>query len=96
MQEQNMSAVEWLVEQIKLKYDLDLYHVKKEIEQAKEMEVNKNAWKLVDEEIPPSDVELLVKSPNGIVHLAYWRPLYDIFTCQDKRESSLDWKWKLI
>lgn len=33
-----MTAVEWLVEQIKLKYDLDLYHVKKEISQAKEME----------------------------------------------------------
>jgi hypothetical protein len=31
------TAVEWLVEKIKLKYDLDLYHVKKEIEQANQM-----------------------------------------------------------
>ena len=31
------TAVEWLVDKIKLKYDLDLYHVKKEIEQANQM-----------------------------------------------------------
>lgn len=32
------SAVEWLIEKIKIKYDIDFYHIKKDIEQAKEME----------------------------------------------------------
>jgi hypothetical protein len=32
------TAVEWLVEKIKLKYDIDFYHIKKDIKQAKEME----------------------------------------------------------
>ena len=33
------TAVEWLVEEIKSKYsDIDFYHIKKEIEQAKAME----------------------------------------------------------
>jgi hypothetical protein len=33
-----MTAVEWLVEKIKLKYDIDFYHIKNDIDQAKEME----------------------------------------------------------
>jgi hypothetical protein len=41
-------------------------------------------------------VELLVKSPESIVHLASWRESYNIFTCQAKSESSLNWKWKTI
>jgi len=53
-------------------------------------------WKTVYEETPPIHVELLVKSPEGIVHLASWRESYNIFTCQAKSESSLDWKWKTI
>ena len=53
-------------------------------------------WKTVYEETPPIHVELLVKSPEGIVHLAGWRESYNIFTCQAKSESSLDWKWKTI
>lgn len=32
------TAVEWLVEKIKIKYDIDFYHIKKEINQAKELE----------------------------------------------------------
>ena len=32
------TAVEWLLQQIKLKYDVDFYHIKNEINQAKEME----------------------------------------------------------
>ena len=32
------TAIEWLVEKIKIKYDIDFYHIKKEINQAKEME----------------------------------------------------------
>ena len=35
--EQKQTAVEWLIEKIKLKYDIDFYHIKKEINQAKEM-----------------------------------------------------------
>ena len=33
-----MTAVEWFVEKIKIKYDIDFYHIKKEINQSKEME----------------------------------------------------------
>ena len=53
-------------------------------------------WKTVYEETPPIHVELLVKSPEGIVHLSSWRESYNIFSCQAKSESSLDWKWKTI
>ena len=31
------TAVRWLLDRIKLKYDLDLYHVKEEIRQANQM-----------------------------------------------------------
>jgi hypothetical protein len=50
----------------------------------------------VGEQKPPHDIELLAKSPTGTVHLCSWRPSYNIFTCQDKSESSWDWSWKLI
>ncbi len=50
----------------------------------------------VYEQEPPHQVELLVKSPDGLIHLANWRPAYNIFTCQAKGESSFDWSWKLI
>ena len=53
-------------------------------------------WKLVSEETPPTSVELLVKSPNGVIYLSNWRESYQIFFCQEKSESSLDWKWKTI
>ena len=53
-------------------------------------------WKYVLNETPPEGVELLVKSPNGIIHLANWRGGYNIFTCQDKKDKSWDWQWKLI
>jgi hypothetical protein len=53
-------------------------------------------WKTVYEETPPIHVELLVKSPEGIVHLSSWRKSYNIFSCQAKSESSLNWKWKTI
>jgi hypothetical protein len=55
-----------------------------------------NRWKTVDEETPPSNIELLVQSPSGTVHLSNWREGYSIFTCQAKTESSFDWKWKTI
>jgi hypothetical protein len=50
----------------------------------------------VTEDTPPSNVELLVKSPNGIIHLSRWRESYNIFGCQAKSESIVDWKWKKI
>ncbi len=50
----------------------------------------------VSEQEPPHDIELLAKSPTGTTHLCNWRPAYNIFTCQDKSESSWDWSWKLI
>lgn len=53
-------------------------------------------WKTVYEETPPIHTELLVKSPEGIIHLASWRESYNIFTCQCKGQSSLDWQWKKI
>jgi hypothetical protein len=53
-------------------------------------------WKTVYEETPPIHVELLVKSPEGIVHLSSWRESWHIFSCQAKSESSLNWKWKTI
>ena len=55
-----------------------------------------DSWKRVNDETPPIHIELLVKSPDGIVHLSSWREAYQIFTCQDKSESSLDWQWKTI
>jgi hypothetical protein len=53
-------------------------------------------WKTVYEETPPIHVVLLVQSPEGIVHLSSWRESYNIFSCQAKSESSLNWKWKTI
>jgi hypothetical protein len=51
----------------------------------------------VHEQTPPEMVELLAKDPDGgTIHLTQWRPGYNIFTCQDKRESSFNWEWKLI
>lgn len=53
-------------------------------------------WKYVSELEPPKHIDLLVKSPNGIIHLASWRAAYNIFTVQEKSESSYDWQWKQI
>jgi hypothetical protein len=57
---------------------------------------NKEKWNKVTEDTPPSNVELLVKSPNGIIHLSRWRESYNIFGCQAKSESIVGWKWKKI
>ena len=56
----------------------------------------KPKWISVSEQTPPSNIELLVKSPDGIVHLANWRESYNIFTCQNKDESSYDWQYTKI
>jgi hypothetical protein len=57
---------------------------------------NKEKWNKVTEDTPPSNIELLVKSPNGIIHLSRWRESYNIFGCQAKSESIVGWKWKKI
>lgn len=54
-----------------------------------------NEFILVYDKEPPHNTELLAKSPNGTLHLCHWRPAYNIFTCQEKRESTIDWMWKL-
>jgi len=61
-----------------------------------ELAQEKNRWKTVFEETPPSNIELLAESPDGVIHLTYWRAGYQIFSCQVKSESSDDWKWKQI
>lgn len=50
----------------------------------------------VNEQEPPKDIELLVKSPDGVFHLASWRWAYSIFDCQSKSENSYNWQWKLL
>lgn len=50
----------------------------------------------VSEQEPPHNVELLAKSPAGSVHICSWRPACNIFSCQEKSESSWDWSWKFI
>ena len=60
------------------------------------LQAEQNSWKLVSEETPPTSVELLVKSPNGIIYLSSWRESYQIFSCQEKSEASLNWKWRTI
>jgi len=59
-------------------------------------ELFKPKWISVSEQMPPSSTELLVKSPDGLIHLANWRESYNIFTCQNKDESSYDWKYMEI
>jgi len=53
-------------------------------------------YQLVSDKEPPNDIELLVMSPNGEIHISSWRPAYNIFACQGKEESSNNWKWKVL
>ncbi len=53
-------------------------------------------WISVSEQMPPKNIELLVKAPDGLIHLANWRESYNIFTCQNKDESSYDWQYMKI
>ena len=59
-------------------------------------ELFKPKWISVNEQTPPKDTELLVKSPEGLIHLANWRNSYHVFTCQAKTESSDNWSWMQI
>jgi|688.fasta_scaffold171071_5 hypothetical protein len=74
--------------------DLDAYA--KGVQDGVKWQQEQDKWKEAFEETPPIHIELLVKSPTGVIHLASWRESYNIFTCQAKTESSLDWKWKTI
>lgn len=53
-------------------------------------------WIPVSEQEPPSGVEVLAKSPEGLIHLINWRPAYKIFACQNKEESTYGWSWKTV
>lgn len=55
-----------------------------------------NRWTRVSEQEPPSGVEVLAKSPEGLIHLINWRPAYKIFACQNKEESAYGWFWKTV
>lgn len=50
----------------------------------------------VSKQVPPANVELLVKSPNGTIYISSWRHGYNIFSCQSKDEISFNWGWKFI
>jgi hypothetical protein len=83
----------------------DILNIAKQLEQnnineveAKNLllELFDNGFTLVADEEPPHDIELIVKAPNGNIHISSWRPAYNIFTCQSKSENSWNWSWKLI
>jgi len=59
-------------------------------------EAGQPKWINVEEQTPPKHIELLVKDPNGLVHISSWRESYNIFACQNKSESSYDWQWMEI
>jgi hypothetical protein len=97
MDNKKQTAVEWLFQRFE---DGDMYNVedaqfiKHQALAMEKEQIEQDGWRLVSESTPPSNVELLVQSPKGVNHLAYWRELYNVFTCQVKSESSFDWKWK--
>lgn len=93
--EKNKTAVDWLFHQL-WEEPKDKFTWYAMLEKAKEMEKEQDRWKTVFEETPPIHTELLIKSPEGIIHLASWRESYSIFTCQCKGESNLGWQWKKI
>ena len=53
-------------------------------------------WKCPITECPPIHKELLVKSPDGVYHIASYRKAYNIFTCQVKSETIDRWKYFVI
>lgn len=81
-----------------LKYSLEPQYFGKEsgFRAGAKWQQEQDRWKTVSEKTPPNNIELLVQSPEGVVHLSNWRESYNIFTCQTKLESSYDWKWKTI
>lgn len=83
-----------------LKIASDLSYNDLTVEQAKEQllalfGVNDD-WKYVYELEPPSHCDILSKDPDGHIYLTNYRMAYNIFSCQDKRESSSQWQWKHV
>ena len=95
MEKNDMTAVEWYYEQTVV---LGMTNYAELLQQAKQMEKEQkeNKWIEVQEQRPEPYVEVLVKTPTGLVQIASWRAAYLIFSCQVKGESTLGWKWKLI
>lgn len=58
--------------------------------------LNISNWVSVAASIPPENVDLLVKALDNRVMIARWRPAYNIFDVQNKKEDAWDWQWKLI
>lgn len=86
------------VEHLEYLYKLQERLKPEDFERAKQMEADSrnNVWIDAIDRQPDTRNEILVKSPQGIVHIAHWRPAYNIFTCQMKRESISGWLWKPI
>jgi len=53
-------------------------------------------WKCPITETQPIHKELLVKSADGVYHIANYRKAYHIFTCQVKSETMHGWKYFVI
>ena len=53
-------------------------------------------WKCPIKETPPTNKELLLKSPDGAYIIGLYRPSYRIFTCQNKNENMYDWQYFVI
>jgi hypothetical protein len=53
-------------------------------------------WFDITEKEPPNNIEIIAKSPSGILHLTNWRTEYGIFMCMGKSEDINDWQWKFI
>ncbi len=59
--------------------------------------MNVGQWNELDGvNFPPANKVLLVLDPNGGLHLCSWRSGYDVFTVQNKEESTVGWMWSEI
>jgi hypothetical protein len=71
------TAVEWLVEKIKSKYsDIDFYHIKKEIEQAKAMEKEQMGDAYYDGKNNGMDICNPLSRAKGISFEQYYNQTY--------------------
>jgi hypothetical protein len=68
-------------------FDLDNY---------KDWLEEKLSWKDVNEFTPPIGIVLLAKAPTGIIYVTFWDTDSDNFSCQNRKEYSEGWQWKLI
>lgn len=51
---------------------------------------------VTDEEPKDSSCRLLVKDPEGVLHLTSWRSAYRVFDCQDKWDSTIGWSYIVL